>query len=193
MTWVGLQFGWGSSQRIIREGWTVITRLEETEIWCLLACSVWWGISESILFGRKLLPQSQTIQFLSIHLWSLFSCCPSTAAQGESIWICPCAGPLWGTAWDSSSFCLPQPQFLSCFIAKSYRDFSFWSWNPGLGTWIGAGTPHSSGVSSKAKISLSFTNNHMWVWDQFVLHLCASYQSQCGFSCISLVVGLQFI
>ena len=42
-----------------------------------------------------------------------------------------CAGPLRGAVWDSSSFCLPQPQSLLVFIAINYG--TSWDCSPGLG------------------------------------------------------------
>ena len=44
---------------------------------------------------------------------------------------------------------LPPTQSLLDFAARSYEDLSSWSWNPGVGAWCGAGTPHSWGIPSK--------------------------------------------
>lgn len=44
--------------------------------------------------------------------------------------------------------------------------------------------------TSVAEISLSIFDGHMQVWDQPVLCLCSSYQSQGNFFCMSLVFGL---
>ena len=44
-----------------------------------------------------------------------------------------CMGILRVTAWDSRSFCLPQPQSPLVFTGKSYGDLPSSHWNPGLG------------------------------------------------------------
>ena len=41
---------------------------------------------------------------------------------------------------------LPSTQSLLVFTARSYGDLSSWHWNSGLGTWCGAGTPHSQNI-----------------------------------------------
>ena len=64
---------------------------------------------------------------------------------------------------------------------------------PGSGSlgW-GAGTPHSLGWNSAAKISLWSFICYVWMWDRPISNLRPSYQSQCGFFFKSLVVGLPF-
>ena len=56
-----------------------------------------------------------------------------------------------------------------------------WAGGPGVG--LGPFTP---------EISLQIFICHMWVWDQPILRLHLSYQSQCGFFFNSIIVGLPF-
>ena len=65
---------------------------------------------------------------------------------------------------------LPPTQSLLVFTARSYGDLSSWHWNSGLGTWFGAGTPHSQDTSW-------IFIHHMWIWDQLFPHLHLSYRS----------------
>ena len=92
-------------------------------------------------------------------------------------------GPLKGTAWDSSSFCLPQPQFPLVFTARSYGELTSWHWNPGLcnpGLGLGLIIP---------KVFFPIFIHHMWVRNQPILHL---HPSNHGFFFNSIVVGFPF-
>ena len=64
---------------------------------CVRGCL--WKVkmaSASIFFWQKaapqLLPWRQTIQFISICLWCLLSCCPNAGAQREWVWVNPWVG-----------------------------------------------------------------------------------------------------
>ena len=86
--------------------------------------------------GRKLplhlSPWCQAIHFLPMCLWCLASSWPGYGHQRQWVWVSPCMDPWRGTAWDSRSFHLPQPQSLLFCTARSYGDFSPWHWNLGL-------------------------------------------------------------
>lgn len=56
--------------------------------------------------------------------------------------------PFKRNSWVSSSLRVPQPKSLLVFTARSFGDFSFQLWNPGLGAWFGVGTPCSSRAAS---------------------------------------------
>lgn len=68
-------------------------------------------------------------------------------------------------------FSLPQPSSPAVFAAGSCGDFSCRHWNPGLGTWCGPATPHSSGGTSAAELSTRppILTHHTWVGDQRLL------------------------
>ena len=91
--------------------------------------------SASMLSGR-MLPCSweQILQFLPLCPWCLLNFCPSAGAQREWVHVSACVGPLRRTAWNSRSFCLPQPQSSLFFTARSYGDSTSWHWRPGLGS-----------------------------------------------------------
>ena len=88
------------------------------------------------------------------------------------------------------ALCLPQPQSLQVFIARSYGNFSCWHWNPGLGAMVSGGMICSSQRTSAAEIALLTFIHHTWVWDQLLLCCHPSYHPHCGFLFNSLVTGL---
>ena len=113
-------------------------------------------------------------------------CFPHYEVQREWVQVSLHVDPLRKTLWDSSSFCLPQPQSPLGFIARSYSDCSSWHWKP----WAG-GSGMELGPLTFEKSLLIFIC-HTWVWDQPVPLLFSSYWSQCGFFFNSVVVGLPF-
>ena len=62
-----------------------------------------------------------------------------------------------------------------------------WLWG-----WCWSGTPCSPGGTSVAEIVLLIFISHVCAWDQPIPHLHPSYQSLCGCSFKSLVVGFAF-
>ena len=163
---------------------------------CRLSGSMGGGFRKGIMASvclsvcEKAVPQfspwCQTLHFLPVCHWCLSSCYLGARAQREWVWASPCVGSLRGTAWNSCSFF--HQLITTVFCIQKIWGLLFWAmelWNPGLGDWCGAGTPHSW------YIPLKFIH-HMWVWDQPVPRLHPSYQSNgCGFF-NSEVVGLPF-
>ena len=74
------------------------------------------------------------------------------------------------------------------FTARSYRDLPSWHWNPGLGTWCGAGTPHSWDVPPKF---LSTTRGCGATHSTFCISMSPTCRHGCGFFNF-VIVGLPF-
>ena len=83
----------------------------------------------------------------------------------------------WKPCWFS------QPDFMWAPLVGSGALLGSlaWGWDPCF----------SQGTFA-AEISFWNLNCHQWEWGQAFFHLCAFYQSQCGFFCKSLVITLLF-
>ena len=168
----------------------------ESQIWSLRASSVSLfgegsernsGFCQHFCLGEscpppQFLPWCQAVRFLLICLRCLSLCCPHTGAQREWVWVSLRTGPWRGSARGSSSFCLPQPQCPLVFVARSYGDFSSWPWSPGQGgfdPWLLRYPSWFLSTTRGCRTSL--------------FHISTPpAQSQCGFFCNSVVVGLPF-
>ena len=113
---------------------------------------------------------------MSLMPFNLLPLCWSPEGVSSSKWCKP-----FKRNRDSGSFCLPQPQSLLVFLARSSGHLSSWHWNPGVG--LGPLTP---------EILLPIFIHHMWVRDQPVPCLHPSYQSGCSLFFNSVVGGLPF-
>ena len=89
--WWSLRYGAHCSVALWRE-------VSEKEQWPLPGSSIWEKDVPQLSFW------CQTLHFFPICHWYLLSCCPSTGAQKEWVWVSSCVGPLRETAWESSSF-----------------------------------------------------------------------------------------
>lgn len=73
-------------------------------------------------------PWCQTLRFLPVCPWWLWSCCDSAWAQREWVRVSPCVGSLRDTAWDSRSF------FHRLYFHWFLRQEVVGSYLPGAGT-----------------------------------------------------------
>ena len=157
------------------QGWTVITRLMETQIWHPPADSVGTGLikgrmaSASTFIWEKAAPQlsswCQVLQFL-LCPWCPPICCPSTEAQKEWVRVSLYATHLRGTAWDSRSPPSHSASIPAVFYSQKLWELLFptlecWAWEPG----VGLGPLTVQGGTYAAKISLWIFILLRWVWD----------------------------
>lgn len=99
----------------------------------------------------------------------------------SSEWVSPSksmCGLLRGMPGTLEALCLTEPQSLLVFPARSYGGFSSWHWNLGLDAWCGAVAPCSSVGTSVDETPLPIFNCHICMWDQPILRLCPSFQSE---------------
>ena len=122
----------------------------------------------------------------------LFKLLPLCWSSEELVQISPCMGLLRGTAWDSRSFHLSQPQSLLVFTARSFGDFSSCHWNPGLKYIVWGCDQLLFRGNSAAKLSIPIFICHTWVLDQSLCIIAPSYQTPCSFFLNFLVLGLPF-
>lgn len=180
MAWLDPQVG---SQVITRAGQMVLTRLMGTQIWHPPAPER-GKLSKGIMafastFAFIPKPDNSAPLFVSLVPFELL---PQWWSS-EWVQVSPYADPL------REHLGLQQPFFSFSYNLhwfpqlRSYGNFSFWHWSPGL---------ESPVWTSTAEISFSIFKYYMWVWDQHVPHLHPSSQSQCGFFYISLIIGLLF-
>ena len=98
-----------------------------------------WPLS-ALLSGRnfplQLLSWCQTIQFLPKCTWCLLRCCPSTGAPRWVSLSTFMLRPFNRNAWESRRPLSHSTTIAADFTARSYRDFTSWSWNPGLGSLV---------------------------------------------------------
>ena len=138
------------SQRITRDGQTVLPKFMESQIWHPPA-GLW-------LCGRRVLKRNN-------HLCLPFclgeSCPPVLAIVPDTSFpsympLYPSSAALVLEFRGNESGCLffkrnclelqkflPPTQSMLVFAARSYEDLSSWHWNPGLGSSCGAVTPCS--------------------------------------------------
>lgn len=135
-------------------------------------------------------PWSQAVPFLPICPWRFSSCWPCTGTQSKWVWewvksvSWPCK---LFSDWVSSSPHLTQLQSSLLFTSRSYKGLCFLAQEPWSGeAGCGAGTPHSSGRTSAADISLLIFICYTWVWDQPVF----VPTPPSGLLFISLVMGI---
>ena len=175
---VGRQIGWSGVSESPGQGKVIIRFIRCLSVHCLgEGLRKQWPLPALLREGCPLaLTVLPDTQFLPISPWCLSSSCHSTGAQSESKFI-----PLRGTPGAPAA--LPsQPQSLLIFVAGCYGDFSSWHWKPGLRACFGDGTPHYSGGSSAAKVSL-LLNHQRWVWDQCIPILPVSMWFLYNLSC----------
>ena len=197
-TWVGLKIGWAIA---LVNHWGVVNCVRHIHWVSDMAPSCWLCgsamvalrkgtmVLASISFWDKtvpqLLPWIQTIQLYPYVSGVFLSVAPMMEPKGSQSKLRLCVGPLRGIAYGSSSFCLPQPQsswFLQPEVmGTSLHGTGTLGWGPDMG--LGCLTP---------QISILIFICHMWVLDQPVLPLSASFQSQCSFFFNSIVVRLLF-
>ena len=134
------------------------------------ACQLYWGrahqrnngLCQHFCLGESCAPSALALMSdnsVHPHMFLLiFKLLPQCwSSWGVSLCRSVCR-PLRGTAWDSRSLCLFQPQSLLIFIVRIYGDFSCWHWNPGLGVLVWGWDLHFSEVTSAAEKSLQFSS-----------------------------------
>ena len=113
---------------------------------CQLCGYVWGGFrkrtmaSACLSIWDKAVPQllslCQTLHFLPVCHWCLWSCYPGSGAQSKRVWVNLCVGSSRRTAWDSRSFfhqlnlhwCL-QPEVMGTYLPGT----GILGWGPGMG------------------------------------------------------------
>ena len=108
---------------------------------------------------------------VATYHWCLSSCYPGAGAQRKWVWVTESVcGLLKRDCLRLQKF-LPLTQSLLVFASRSSGDLSSWHWNPGMGGLVWGWD------SSLPRYQPGIFIQHMWMWGQPILHLCASYQS----------------
>lgn len=113
---------------------------------------------------------------LSLYNWHPSSHHSSSRAQDVYLSASLCASSFKSMPGFPVAFFLTRAESLLISTTRGYV---------GSSSQHGVETPHSSGCWDNPSI---FSTVLIWVWSQLVSFFIFSYQSQCGFFCISLII-----
>ena len=152
-TWVGLQIVWGRVYEDLQGEANSVSQIDgvsDLSPDCQLCGSVEGGsekvhglymtfcLEEGCPAALALMPDTSVSPCIPLMPFNMVPWCWSSE---EWVWVSPLVGSLRGAAWDSMSFF--HWLSLHWFLQPEVWGLSLWNWNPGLGSWCGARTPHS--------------------------------------------------